>query len=63
MVLFPLAVLWLVIGLVWVLRHSRNELPEDRVWRRWTPRTPRRPWNDRSGGSKSRQRTAASRER
>ena len=42
MVLFPLAVIWLIVIFVWVLRNSRNAPPEERVWRRWRP-SPRKP--------------------
>jgi hypothetical protein len=50
MVLFPLAVIWLVIVLVWVLRNSRNDIPEERTWHRWParPRKPRDGSDDRS---------------
>jgi hypothetical protein len=50
MVLFPIAVVWLIVVLVWVLRNSRNELPEDRIWRRWRP-SPRKPRDGRDAGS------------
>jgi hypothetical protein len=42
MILFPLAVIWLIVVFVWVLHHSQNNEPEERVWRRWRPR-PRNP--------------------
>jgi hypothetical protein len=47
-ILFPLAHVWLVVALVWILRNSTNEpdVPQ-RDWRRFVPRVPRRPW---SGG-------------
>jgi hypothetical protein len=54
-ILFPIALVWLVIALVWILRNSTNEPDrpdEPRSWRRFVPRPPRRPWND---GSRSRQ--------
>ena len=62
MVLFPIAVLWLVIVAVWVIRNSRNENPEqERVWHRWTPR-PRRPRDGDASGARSRKgRTHATR--
>ena len=49
MVLFPLAVIWLIVIFVWVLRNSRNAPPEERVWRRWRP-SPRKP---RDGGDRA----------
>ena len=58
MVLFPIAVIWLVVIFVWVLRNSRNAPPEERVWRRWRP-SPRKP---RDGGETSRSRARARRE-
>jgi hypothetical protein len=50
MVLFPIALLWLVVALVWIIRNSTNEpdAPEQ-SWRRFVPRVPRRPWNAGSG--------------
>jgi hypothetical protein len=43
MILFPIAVVWLIVVLVWVLRNSRNEASDEPVWRRWrrAPRSPR----------------------
>ena len=61
MVLFPLAVVWLIVVLVWVLKHSQNNAPEDRVWRRWTPRPPRRPWDDPTGSARRKRRAASRR--
>jgi hypothetical protein len=58
MVLFPLAVIWLIVIFVWVLRNSRNAPPEERVWRRWRP-SPRKP---RDGGDESGSRGRARRE-
>jgi hypothetical protein len=58
MVLFPLAVIWLIVIFVWVLRNSRNAPPEERVWRRWRP-SPRRP---RDGGDRAGTRARAKRE-
>jgi hypothetical protein len=62
MVLFPLAVVWLVVVLVWVLRNSRNAAPEDRVWRRWRP-SPRRPRDGGDSGSRARARRDSARSR
>jgi hypothetical protein len=59
MVLFPLALVWLIVVLVWVLRNSRNAAPEEPVWSRWrpTPRTPRD--GDASRGARARGKRAA----
>jgi hypothetical protein len=64
MVLFPLAVIWLVVILVWVLRNSRNAEPEEPVWRRWrhSPRRPRDGGDD-AGGSRARSRRKSARAR
>ena len=60
MVLFPLAVIWLIVIFVWVLRNSRNAPPEERPWRRWRPK-PRRPRDGEPAGPRSRaERRAAS---
>ena len=64
MILFPIAFVWLVCFLVWLIRHSPNEIdtpPEaERRWRR--PRTPRPPRNGRptlDRGGRRRSRAAA----
>jgi hypothetical protein len=52
MVLFPIALIWLAVALVWIIRNSTNEpdVPEqEHAWRRFVPRVPRRPWNSGSG--------------
>src|SRR5207245_92451 len=51
-ILFPIALIWLVVALIWIIRNSTNEpdLPGDQPsWRRFVPRTPKRPWNSGSG--------------
>jgi hypothetical protein len=53
MVLFPLAVIWLIVVFVWVLHHSRNNEPEERVWRRWRPK-PRKPRDGDGPGARGR---------
>ena len=53
MVLFPIAVIWLVVIFVWVLRNSRNAPPEERVLRRWRPK-PRTPRDEDGAGSRGR---------
>jgi len=58
-ILFPIALIWLVVALVWIIRNSTNEpdLPEQQpTWRRFVPRVPRRPW---SSGPTARRRSAA----
>jgi hypothetical protein len=63
MVLFPIAVIWLAIVFVWVLRNSRNGEPEETVWQRWRPR-PRRPRDGADtggGGSRTRARRETTR--
>ena len=63
MVLFPLAVIWLIVIFVWVLRNSRNAPPEERVWRRWRP-SPRKPRDgDEPAGSRRRARRESARSR
>jgi hypothetical protein len=59
MILFPIALIWLVVALVWILRNSTNE-PDvpDPVRRRFVPRVPRRPWNDRSGAQRAKRDSA-----
>jgi len=59
-VLFPLAVIWLIVVLVWVLRNSRNDTPEERVWRRWRPRR-RGPRDGGPRGTRSARRETAGR--
>jgi hypothetical protein len=57
-ILFPIALIWLVIALVWIIRNSTNEpdLPDaEQTWRRFVPRVPKRPW----AGSSSRRRNSA----
>jgi len=46
MILFPIALIWLVVALIWIIRNSTNEpdVPEQ-SWRRFAPRVPRRPWS------------------
>jgi hypothetical protein len=61
MVLFPLAVIWLIVIFVWVLRNSRNAPPEERVLRRWRP-SPRKPRDGEPSGSR-RARRASTRSR
>jgi hypothetical protein len=58
MVLFPLAIVWLVVVLVWVLRNSRNDLPEERVWQRFRPR-PRRDGDPPRSGRRANRRASA----
>jgi hypothetical protein len=54
MVLFPFALIWIIIIAVWVIRNERNSEEERvRVWSRLRPRRPRDPSRggpDRSGG-------------
>jgi hypothetical protein len=62
MVLFPIAFIWLLCVMIWLVRNSLNEPEapgeEREPPRRW-PRRPRRP-NDRgSNGSHTRDRAAA----
>ena len=58
MVLFPIALIWLVCVVIWLVRNSTNEpeLPPDEP-RRWWPR-PRRPGRGPTG-SRSRDRAAS----
>jgi hypothetical protein len=62
-VLFPIALLWLIIALVWIIRNSTNEpdLPGEQSWRRFVPRIPKRPWN--TGASSRRARSTSTRGR
>jgi hypothetical protein len=63
MVLFPIAVIWLIVVFVWVLRNSRNAPPEERVWRRWRP-APRKPRDGRdAGGARAEARRESARSR
>jgi hypothetical protein len=61
MILFPIALIWLVVALVWIIRNSTNEpdVPEQ-SWRRFVPRIPKRPWNGDSG-ARRRSKSAVSR--
>ncbi len=64
MVLFPIALLWLVVALVWIIRNSTNEpdVPEhEQSWRRFVPRVPRRPGNAGPGSRRTSGKTARSR--
>jgi len=49
MVLFPIAFIWLLLVMIWLIRNSLNE-PDQAPGepRRWYPRRPRRP-DDRGG--------------
>jgi len=52
-ILFPIALIWLVVALVWIIRNSTNEpdLPDaEPSWRRFVPRVPKRPWSSGSRG-------------
>jgi hypothetical protein len=63
-ILFPIALIRLVIALVWIIRNSTNEpeLPDEpQSWRRFVPRPPRRPWN--SGARRSETRSTSTRSR
>jgi hypothetical protein len=53
MVLFPLAVIWLIVVIVWVVRNQTAP-PEERAWARWRPRPPRTPPRGRPHGSPDR---------
>ncbi|HEU5213350.1 MAG TPA: hypothetical protein VFU10_11320 [Gaiellaceae bacterium] len=54
MVLFPFALIWLVVLIVWVVRNEKNrEEGDPRRWAWWRPsppRDPRRGGPDRVGG-------------
>lgn len=57
MILFPLALLWIVGVIIWVIRNNVSGEPgasEPREWKRWRPRPPRRPWNTGSAASERR---------
>jgi hypothetical protein len=63
-ILFPIALVWLVVALVWILRNSTNEPDspdEGQNWRRFVPRPPRRPWTDGSRRRQGRSTSARSR--
>jgi hypothetical protein len=60
MVLFPIAFIWLLAVMIWLIRNSMNEPgPQDHEPRRWRPRPPRRPNDRRATGSRTRDRAAA----
>ena len=62
MVFFPIALLWIIGVIIWVIRNNVSEEPgaaEPRDWKRWRPRPPRRPWN--TGPDRSGRRTESSR--
>jgi hypothetical protein len=65
MVLFPIAFIWLLAVMIWLIRNSLNNepAPPGEEPRRWRPRPPRRPDNRRPGGSRAgnRSSTGASR--
>jgi hypothetical protein len=54
MILFPIALVWLVVALIWIVGNSTNEpdAPEQN-WRRFVPRVPRRPWNSGPGSRRA----------
>jgi hypothetical protein len=65
-ILFPIALVWLVIALVWIIRNSTNEpdlseQEQGQGWRRFVPRVPKRPWNDGSRHGQARSKSARSR--
>jgi hypothetical protein len=63
-ILFPIALLWLVVALVWIIRNSTNEPDrpdEPQSWRRFVPRPPRRPWN--AGPRRDHERSTSARSR
>jgi hypothetical protein len=62
MVLFPIAFIWLLLVMLWLVRNSLNEPDapdEPREPRRWRPRPPRRPNGRRPDGSRTRDRAPA----
>jgi hypothetical protein len=62
MILFPIALIWLLCVLIWVIRNSMNESDgreQQREPRRWLPRPPRRPSGRHPHGSPSRGRAGA----
>ena len=51
MILFPIALIWLIVGLVWIIRNSPGDLDEPGAGgepRQFRPRGPRKPRNGRS---------------
>lgn len=56
MILFPIALLWLVGVLIWAYRNNLTEIGPNgrRHWTGWRPRSPQRPPRDRRGGSAAR---------
>jgi len=55
MVLFPIALLWLIGVIIWVVRNESKPGQERKLdWRRWRPRPPRLPRGRWSGGSEAR---------
>jgi hypothetical protein len=55
MVLFPIALLWLIGVIVWVVRNEAKPGQERKLdWRRWRPRPPRLPRGGRAGGAEAR---------
>jgi hypothetical protein len=62
MVLFPLAFVWVIVLIVWIVRNEVR--PEEEQTRRWTrvrPRPPRGPRRGRPNGSRARPGARASR--
>jgi hypothetical protein len=57
MVLFPIAVIWLIVVAVWIYRSSRDTPPDERVWRRWRP-SPRSPRDGDGSGDRPRRRAS-----
>jgi hypothetical protein len=56
-ILFPIALLWLIGVLIWAYRNNLTEIGPDgrRQWTGWRPRSPRGPaGDDRRGGSAAR---------
>jgi hypothetical protein len=53
MVLFPFALIWLIVVLVWVVRNEVKPPEERRTWIRRRPRPPRNP-RGRPHGSRDR---------
>jgi hypothetical protein len=64
MVLFPIAFIWLLCVMIWIIRNSLNEPDaQERPPRRWRPRPPLRPGRRSPHGSPSRGRAGAARAR
>jgi len=63
MVLFPIAFIWLLAVMIWLIRNSLNTGPEQQrdEPRRWFPRPPRRPWLGTPNGSRTSRRDRATR--